>query len=92
MWDITMGKSIKTLTNHKKSVRSMVFHPSEFTFASGAPDNIKVWKLPEGEFLRNVSGHNSIVNCLAINSDNVLASGADNGSIKLWDWKSGYNF
>lgn len=43
-------------------------------------------------FLRNFSGHNAIINTLALNLDNVLVSGADNGSMKFWDWKSGYNF
>ena len=30
-------------------------------------------------FLRNFSGHNAIINTLALNLDNVLVSGADNG-------------
>jgi pleiotropic regulator 1 len=59
----------------------MVFHHSEYTFLSGGSDNLKVWKCPDGEFLRNFSGHNSIVNCVALNTDNVLVSGADNGKI-----------
>ena len=53
---------------------------------------IKVWKCPDGEFLRNVSGHNCIVNCLALNKDNVLMCGGDNGTLHFWDWKSGYKF
>lgn len=43
--------------------------------ASGSPDNIKQWKLPDGAFLQNLSGHNSIVNALAVNQDGVLVSG-----------------
>ena len=46
-----------------------------FCFASGSPDNIKIWKLPDGNFLQNFTGHQSIVNTLAINSDGVLVSG-----------------
>ena len=46
-----------------------------FCFASGAPDNIKIWKFPDGNFLQNFSGHQAIVNTVAINSDNVLVSG-----------------
>jgi pleiotropic regulator 1 len=63
-----------------------------FCFASGSPDNIKIWKLPDGNFLQNFTGHQSIVNTLAINSDGVLVSGGDNGSLHFWDWKTGYNF
>lgn len=80
------------LTHHKKGVRSVVFHPSEYSFVSGAADNIKKWKCPEGTFLRNISGHNAIVNTLAINNDNVLVSGADNGSMRFWDHETGYCF
>jgi hypothetical protein len=35
-----------TLTNHKKSVRALVAHPTEHTFASAGADNIKKFKLP----------------------------------------------
>ena len=60
--------------------------------ASGSPDNIKHWKFPEIKFMKNFSGHNAIVNALAINPDNVMVSGADNGSMYFWDWRTGYNF
>ncbi|XP_066921852.1 pleiotropic regulator 1-like [Clytia hemisphaerica] len=91
-WDLVAGKSQATLTNHKKSIRSLVLHPTQYTMASGSADNIKQWKFPDGNFIQNLSGHNSILNCMAINSDGVLVSGGDNGSMHLWDWKTGYNF
>lgn len=84
LWDLRIGKSINTLTNHKKGVKSLVFHPREYTFASASPDNIKVWKCPDGEFLRNISGHNSIVNTTAINNDNVYVAGCDNGNYYIY--------
>ena len=92
LWDLAAGKSLATLTNHKKSVRSVVLHPKLYMFASASPDNIKQWKCPEGNFIQNLSGHNSIINCMAANSDGVLVSGADNGTMHFWDWKTGYNF
>jgi pleiotropic regulator 1 len=92
LWDLAAGRCSATLTNHKKSVRALVIHPQEFTFASGAPDNIKQWACPEGRFLKNLSGHNAIVNSLALSPDNVLVSAADNGTMCFWDWKTGYNF
>ncbi|XP_034951083.1 pleiotropic regulator 1 [Chelonus insularis] len=92
LWDLAAGKSRATLTNHKKSVRALCFHPSVYMFASASPDNIKEWKCPDGKFVQNLSGHNAIVNCLAINSEGVLVSGADNGTMHLWDFRTGYNF
>lgn len=29
---------------------------------------------------------------MAVNEDGVLVSGADNGTMFMWDWKTGYNF
>jgi pleiotropic regulator 1 len=83
---------LSTLTHHKKSVRALQIHPTEYTFTSGAGDNIKVWKCPDGTFLRNLSGHNATINALAMNRDGVLVSGADNGSLHFWDYKSGHAF
>lgn len=91
-WDLAAGRTYCTLTHHKKSVRALAIHPKWNTMASASPDNIKQWKFPKGEFIQNLSGHSSIINSLAANADNVLVSGADNGSLYFWDWKTGYNF
>ncbi|KAB0801909.1 hypothetical protein PPYR_04095 [Photinus pyralis] len=92
LWDLAAGKSVCSLTNHKKSVRSLIFHPTLNMFASGSPDNIKQWKCPDGKFIQNLSGHNAIVNCLAVNPEGALVSGGDNGTLFFWDWRTGYNF
>jgi len=70
----------------------MVLHPSEYTFASGGSDKIRVWKCPEGHQLRTITGPSAIVNTLAINQDNVLVSGADDGTLSFYDWESGHCF
>jgi pleiotropic regulator 1 len=92
LWDIRAGKTTVQLTHHKKSVRALTIHPREFTFASGSADNIKQFKCPEGRFMMNFEGHDAVVNALSVNVDNVLFSGADDGSIRFWDWKSGHCF
>jgi len=92
LWDLAAGKTHATLTNHKKSVRALAMHPTQYTFASAAPDNIKQWKFPDGNFLQNISGHNAILNAIAVNSEGVTVSGADNGSMHWFDWRTGYNF
>lgn len=92
LWDLASGRSMVTLTNHKKSVRAVTFHPTLNMFASASPDNIKQWMANDGKFIQNLSGHNAIVNCLAANEDGVLVSGADNGTMCFWDWRTGYNF
>jgi len=92
LWDIVAGKCHSVLTHHKKGVRALALSKQDFTFCSASPDNIKKFLLPEGQFMANLSGHSTIINSLATNDDGVLVSGADNGTIKFWDYKTGYNF
>lgn len=75
LWDLAAGKTLATLTHHKKGVRALAVHPTEWTFASGSTGSIKQWKCPEGAFMQNFDGQNSIINTLAVNEDNVLFSG-----------------
>src|SRR6266576_2290928 len=83
LWDLAAGKSSMTLTHHKKSVRALAIHPTEYSFASGSAggNNIKKWKCPEGAFVFNFSGHNAIINTLSVNSEGVFFSG---GSCSLF--------
>lgn len=92
LYDLKAGKTRATLTNHKKSVRALALHPSEYSFATGSADNIKKWRCPDGEFMHNLSGHNTILNALAVNQDGVLVSGGNDGTMHFWDWKTGHCF
>ena len=42
--------------------------------------------------MQNFEGQNAIVNTLAVNEDDVMISGGDNGSMGFWDWKTGHMF
>ena len=94
LWDLAAGKAYTTLTHHKKSVRALAMHPTKFIFASGSADNIKQWKMPEGTFMKNMDAvpYRAIVNCMAVNHDDVTVAGYDNGALRFMDWKTGYNF
>ncbi len=76
LWDLRTGKTLSTLTFHKKSVRAMVLHPEQHAFASASADNIKKFALPNGDFLHNMlSQQHAIVNTMAVNSDGVMVTG-----------------
>lgn len=93
LWDLRTAKTMSTLTFHKKSVRAMALHPFEHAFGSASADNIKKFALPRGEFLHNtLIPQRAIVNAMAINQDNVMVTGGDNGSLWFWDWTSGHCF
>lgn len=92
MWDLAAGKCMTTLTHHKKGVRSLAANPREATFVSASADSIKKWQMRDGKFLKNFAGHDSIVNTVAINDDDVCVSGGDDGSMRFWDSASGHCF
>jgi len=92
-WDLAAGKCMKTLTHHKKGVRAMVMHQKYWEFSSASADNIKKFGLPDGKFKHNMlSKQNAIVNAMALNEDNVMISGGDNGSMHFWDYETGHCF
>lgn len=91
LWDIRSGRSYKTLTHHKKGIRSISIYDENF--ATCAPDHVKVWKSPEGDFQHNIDGHQgAILNCSAVRDDGLLVGGSDTGNLYLWDWESGSMF
>lgn len=91
LWDIVAGKSMKVLTHHKRTVRSIATHPTEFSMASACTDDIRSWKLPEGQLLTNFNSDSTgIINTLSINEDDVLFAGGDNGVMSFYDYKSGH--
>ena len=93
LWDIRTGRTYKTLTHHKKGIRSISIHPTENAFASCAPDHVKVWNSPEGDFQRNMDGHSgAILNWSTIRDDGLFVGGSDTGNLFMWDWTSGNMF
>ncbi|KAK4050622.1 pre-mRNA-splicing factor prp46 [Microbotryomycetes sp. JL201] len=94
LWDLAAGKTMTTLTHHHKSVRSLTIHPTEYSFATGSAggNNIKKWACPNGTFVHNFAGHDAIINTINVNQDGVFFSGADNGSMTFWDYKTGLPF
>lgn len=92
LWDLAAGKCRTTLTHHKKAVRALAQPSFENTFLSGAADVMKKWQAKEGRFIQNFTGHRAVINALAVNDDGVVVSGADNGSMNFWDYKTGYCF
>ncbi|KAF1817311.1 pre-mRNA-splicing factor prp46 [Eremomyces bilateralis CBS 781.70] len=92
LWDLAAGKTMGVLTHHKKGVRALTTHPEEFTFASASTGSIKQWKCPEGAFMQNFEAPNCVINTLAVNQDNVMVAGGDDGSMSFFDWKTGHRF
>jgi pleiotropic regulator 1 len=92
LWDLVAGKCMSTLTHHQKSVRALTQPTFQNTFVSGAADGLKKWQGRDGRFLKTMTGHDAVINALAVNDDGVLMSGGDDGSMRFWDYQTGYCF
>ncbi|KAJ6611623.1 WD40-repeat-containing domain protein [Mycena sp. CBHHK59/15] len=80
-----------TLAHHKKSDRAPALHPTEYLFVSGSAggNNLEKWKCPEGAFVFNFSGHNTIIDMLSVNAEDpnlTTTLAADHGSLSFWDY------
>lgn len=93
LWDIIAGKASKVLTHHSRNIRDLTLHPAEFSFASVSTNDVRSWKLPEGQLLTNFQSQNTgILNTVSINHDNVLLAGGDDGTLCFYDYKTGHKY
>jgi WD40 repeat protein len=93
LWDVEIGKEIRTLSGHNGHVNSVSFSRDGKTLASGSSDNtIKLWNVETGKEIRTITRHNSGVNSVSFSSNGkTLASGSEDGTIKLWNGSNGWD-
>ncbi len=100
LMDVKTGLLLYTLKGHLKYIDEIVFSPDGQTIASASADNtIKLWNVKRGILIRTLTGHSySIVSesvmsgviSVAFSPDGkILASGAYDNTIKLWDMATG---
>jgi COMPASS component SWD3 len=59
---------------------------------AGADRSVKVWDTLTGKLLFNFEGHLAGVSAIAWNPDNILASGSDDKTIRLWNVSTVKNY
>lgn len=95
VWDAQTGKQIAHETKHEGYVPCVACSPNGRFAASGGSDwEIVVWQLPDLKVLSRLKGHTSGLrhNCLVWSKDGKsLLSGSWDGSVRLWDVKTGEN-
>ena len=103
LWDAGTGTHIETLTVHinwsYNRVYSVAFSPDGNTLASASEDlwsgngTIYLWDVSNRTYRTLTTGHTSgSVLSVAFSPDgNTLTSGSENGTIHLWDMKTGIN-
>ncbi|KAG6040899.1 Mitochondrial fission protein [Claviceps citrina] len=79
------GSSIRQIRAHKDTLTALDFDAPFGTMVSAAlDDTIKVWDLNAGRCIGVLGGHTASVRTLQV-EDNILATGAADATIRLWD-------
>ncbi len=92
VWDIQIGKLIRTITSHDGPVNAVAISPDGQTLASVGSDRLmKLWNIRTGSrILTRIPDQNYEVNALAFNQDGtILVSGSNDGTIRLWNLSTG---
>ncbi|MBW4620150.1 MAG: AAA family ATPase [Cyanosarcina radialis HA8281-LM2] len=103
VWQLRTGEVLKTLAGHTNQVLSVTPSSDGKLLASGSGDRtVKLWNLHTGQLLQTLAGHHHWVHSVAFSPHSplpelgeglgvraILASGSGDGTIKLWNVKTG---
>jgi len=76
IWDVLLGKCLRSLTGHTMSVTCLRWGGSGLVYSASQDRTIKVWRPDDGALCRTLQGHGHWVNVLALNTDYVIRTGA----------------
>lgn len=83
---------IKKVSIGRGSVNSLVFSTADLQIlvSGDSEGKISIWKLNQGEKIRNWQGHRGGINAIALSKDGkILASGGEDRKINLWNIETG---
>jgi serine/threonine protein kinase len=85
LWSVQSEALITTFTNHRLGVNTLAFCPQGTLLASGGLDcEILIWDWRSHQLIQCLTGHTRAVTALAFSPDGHLASGSNDGTIRIW--------
>jgi WD40 repeat protein len=91
LWNVDMGKVIKTWTGHTKHVKSVSWSPDGGRVVSGSWDEtFRVWDVEKGKTILGPinTGDNVYAVCYSPDAK-MIATGLGSDELKIWDANSG---
>ena len=90
LWDVGMGREIRTFTGHTAFVSSAVFSPDErYLLSCGMDKNIILWDRDSGKPIRTLNGHAKIFTAVFATDGQRIASGGMDNTIRIWEASTG---
>ena len=92
LWNIH-NSTYTSFTGHTDAIRAVAVSPDGQLLAGGGSSTdptIKLWGVPDGRCLKNLSGHTNEIWSVAFSADGrILASGSADRTIRLWSTLTG---
>lgn len=91
LWDIYVGKEVRTYVGHANEVYVVKFASDGKSFISGGYDkDIIWWDIETGKILKRFLGHSEAVMSLFFSNDmKSIISASSDGTIKIWSTETG---
>ena len=88
MWSFTDAKCVRLFPAGKAGITSVAASPDGKLAACAGDDRlIRVWDLAQGGLIKELRGHqqSSVTDLVWCQDSRLLVSGAEDGSLKVWD-------
>ncbi|KAK9458306.1 WD40-repeat-containing domain protein [Dipodascopsis uninucleata] len=91
--DFQTGRRIQKIKGDTELVTTLAISPDgQYLVVCSRSFTIRIYSLPDCELLTSFKGHDSPVTVMDIDKTSTLvATGAADGSVKVWDLQGGYN-